>query len=621
MFKKYSILCIIIGIISSCQYAKNTTSITFEELKDFKTPSFFAVSPDGDKIAYVVGDSLFVGLIIEPDNAKSISSGLALESNNAVQFLVWSNVSNQLIFRRNSSEVVLSNVDGSQQQVLVGKETDLPLQTLLNFYMEGPRWSPNDRYLTFPAKSATQKVAQLWSYDLKEKKLYPITNESEMVVSHDWIDENHLVYSIGAFIGSKGAVKELTLSTGTKTLIAEGNESVFTQVNYNPNSELLFSNSSSYTPYLFIKSEEGIFEKYDHKLPRANYRAWSVNGKWLLGLTKQGLNYLPFKVHIDSSSFQIISSDLGTYGLETVRKQNGKSYVFYTKESGNLPKSILRAEFREDGDSLQNQEFLYNSVASFGNTVLPKAEIISWDQGSVRLSAQLFVPQQLKVKSPLILIPYANSYLNRFPNMDYFLEEGILLLTSRGYAVALANNSGGTNRNRKDKEYGPLELRDALGFLETVGNHAHVDTSTVALIGHSHGATMVGYFISHSNKFDAAIAINGAYDWSRQATEFAGRMYGFPYGMGGTPEELPEKYKQYSPIDNIGNITTPILLVAGEKDGQIPAVHAESFYQGLLNEGKDVEYLSFEGEEHLIEKNENQRLFWEKVVSFLAQRL
>jgi dipeptidyl aminopeptidase/acylaminoacyl peptidase len=488
--------------------------------------------------------------------------------------------------------------------------------------MEGPKWSPDDRYITFPAQvHDNQSTAQLWFYDTEEKIIEPKTFENKMIVSHDWIDEDHLVYGLGDFSGNSGAIKQKQLSTGIISVITSGEESIFNEVRYTSETGMLFASSSSFSPYLFKRDHTDLFKAYENKLPKAYYKAWSTDGNWLVGQHKVGMDYLPFKAHIDSTSYQKIDSEKGTILPQKVLRHDDKVYLYYSRESGTLPKSIFRAEISQNGKSLLNEEILITSTEAFADKLLPDAEIINWDQDSTKLSAQLFLPAQSTKKVPLVLIPYANTYLNRFPDMDYFLEKGILLLTSQGYAVALPNNSGGTNRRRQDKNYGSLELKDALGFLDAVGNHLKVDTSNVALMGHSHGATMVSYFISHSDRFDAAIGINGAYDWIRQANEFPGRMYGFPFGMGGTPVDLPEKYKSYSPLENVNLISTPILLVSGEKDEQIPSIHAQVFHQALLESGRKTKIIYFEDEGHLIEKEENQSVFWEEVLEFLNTHL
>jgi len=609
-------------MLCSCETTGQKTSITFDDLKELKTPSFFAVSPDGDKMVYAVGDSLYVKMLDDEDRVWAISAGMTSEATYANKFLAWSNESNRFVFRRNSDEIVVSNTDGSEQFSIAGGEGQTKLITLQNFYMEGPQWSPDDRFITFPAQPhAIQSTAQLWFYDTERETLHPKTIEDYMIVSHDWIDEDHLVYGMGGFSGNNGAVKLMEVSTGIITVIAYADESMFNEVRYTPETGMLFANSSSFTPYLFKRDQSGTFRVYENDLPRAYYISWSTDGTWLMGQHKVGMDYLPFKAYIDSSSYQKIESEAGTILLQQILRFDETDYLFYTRESGILPKSIFRAEISHNDSALINEKVFYNSKEAFAKKIMPDAEIINWKHDSVSLNAQLFLPSQVKEKVPLILIPYANSYLNQFPNMDYFLEKGILLLTSEGYAVALANNSGGTNSRRKDKEYGALELRDALGFLDVIKKHPRIDTSRVGLMGHSHGAAMVSYFATHSHRFDAVVGINGAYDWIMQANQFPGRMYGFPYGMGGMPDELPEKYKAFSPMENIGQLAVPVLLVAGEEDGQITAEHARNFQKKLEETGKKSELLYFEDEGHLIEKEENQRLLWDRVISFFERNL
>lgn len=611
------LLLIYLFLICSCQKSKNEVPIIFDDLTELKAPFLFSISPDGRKLAYASSDSLFTKIIDEKSETFLISDGMSSEISNANPFLAWSTDSESFIFRRDNEEIVIVDYRGEKEDVIVSADKGVKLQTLENFYIEGAVWSPNNRYITFPAKdNLTQSRSQLWSYDVVKKELVCLTSENNMIVSHDWVDENSLVYSIGAFIGQKGAIKLLELSSGDKTTLIEGKESVYNQLAYNSKSGLLFASSASYSPYLFKKESADIFTIQEHNLPPAYYSCWTLDGQHLLGRKKAGMNIRPFIIHVDSTSQQMLFAKEGIIGNQQIAKVGDKEYLFYSLESGNLPKSFFKAEISRSRQGITNDSYIYNGESAFEGKSLPKVEIISWLQDGETLTAQLFIPKFLKEKAPLVLIPYANTYTNRFPKLDYFLDQGVLLLLEKGYAVAFANNTGGTNRQRLDKDYGSRELRDALGFMQAVGNHANIDTSRVSLIGHSHGATMVSYFISHSTRFNKAVAINGAYDWILQANDFPGRMYGFPYGMGGTPIELPEKYDTYSPLENIDAIKTPILLITGKNDQQIPPIHGEKFYNALVMAGAQAEFMPFEDEGHLISKVENQRKLWAGILQF-----
>ena len=137
-------------------------------------------------------------------------------------------------------------------------------------------------------------------------------------------------------------------------------------------------------------------------------------------------------------------------------------------------------------------------------------------------------------------------------------------------------------------------------------------------VGHSHGATMVNYYLTHSNKFTGGISVNGASDWIAQAK--LETMTGLPGEMGGTPDNISEKYKAFSPIENMTSSMKPLLIVSGVKDSQIPVdINSDAFYKKGLEINLPVQFIQFTDEGHLILKTKNRLIFEKKVLSFLEE--
>jgi dipeptidyl aminopeptidase/acylaminoacyl peptidase len=196
------------------------------------------------------------------------------------------------------------------------------------------------------------------------------------------------------------------------------------------------------------------------------------------------------------------------------------------------------------------------------------------------------------------------------------MTRGIAALTSDGWAVVRPNTRG-ISSEEQSAGYGQVQLEDTLLLLDALAGSAIVDTSRVALFGHSHGATMVYYYLSHSDRFIGGIAFNGAADWVYQA-ELA-RMTGLPDGMGGAPDEIPEVYEAASPYANADAIRVPLLAIVGEGDRQIPPRNGRMMIDTLRALGLDAELIAFPDEDHWVRAPTNRRLFWERVSAFLAE--
>jgi dipeptidyl aminopeptidase/acylaminoacyl peptidase len=88
--------------------------------------------------------------------------------------------------------------------------------------------------------------------------------------------------------------------------------------------------------------------------------------------------------------------------------------------------------------------------------------------------------------------------------------------------------------------------------------------------------------------------------------------------MGGSPEEFPDKYRAYSPLENINNLKKPLLIIAGKKDTQIPyQINAVAFHEQATKNKKNTRLILFDDEGHLIQDPKNRKIFQKEVDDFL----
>lgn len=91
--------------------------------------------------------------------------------------------------------------------------------------------------------------------------------------------------------------------------------------------------------------------------------------------------------------------------------------------------------------------------------------------------------------------------------------------------------------------------------------------------------------------------------------------------MGGSPEEVPERYKKGSPINYIHNIRGKVLIVQGTRDPNVTPANVIAV-EGHLKANKIVyEKLIFEDEGHGIVKKKNQRTKMLRISNFFNQAL
>ena len=119
-----------------------------------------------------------------------------------------------------------------------------------------------------------------------------------------------------------------------------------------------------------------------------------------------------------------------------------------------------------------------------------------------------------------------------------------------------------------------------------------VDSSRVAVGGHSYGAFMTANLLAHSDLFKAGIARSGAYN--RTLTPFGFQAEERTYW------EAPEVYYQMSPFSFANKINEPLLLIHGEADsnpGTFP-LQSERLYNAIKGHGGYARYVLLPSESH-----------------------
>ncbi|KAF9230863.1 hypothetical protein BU15DRAFT_56780, partial [Melanogaster broomeanus] len=76
---------------------------------------------------------------------------------------------------------------------------------------------------------------------------------------------------------------------------------------------------------------------------------------------------------------------------------------------------------------------------------------------------------------------------------------------------------------------------------------------------------------------------------------------GIPYAPGTCVPVTPDVYKtlyEASPIAHVDSVRTPVLVIIGEGDRRVPPTQGRNYFHALKGRGREVEMLTFPGEEH-----------------------
>ncbi len=171
----------------------------------------------------------------------------------------------------------------------------------------------------------------------------------------------------------------------------------------------------------------------------------------------------------------------------------------------------------------------------------------------------------------------------------------VAVLAARGYMVFKPNYRGSTG-------YGDAVLRDMVGHyfrqahldvmtgVDDLIERGLVDGDRMAKMGWSGGGHMTNKIITHTDRFKAASSGAGAVNWISMYAQSDVRIYRTPW-FGGTPwqEDAPiDAYWNHSPLKDIYKVTTPTIVLVGEKDVRVPPPQSVELYRALKANGVDT---------------------------------
>jgi dipeptidyl aminopeptidase/acylaminoacyl peptidase len=416
----------------------------------------------------------------------------------------------------------------------------------------------------------------------------------------------------------RSVLVRIDLGTGERTVIADDPDADLENVAIAPDgSAVAFTRESFSTPQQapritlsclrFGEEPVAVAPSWD-RWPESV--RWSDDGSALLVTADQGGRCPLFRIPLAGDEVAQLTSDDFTY-TNVVAAPGG--VVFALRTSYAAPPHPVRIDL--DG-----------TVTALPCVNLPPlpgtlTEITAAAADGIAVRSWLVLPES-EEPAPLLLWIHGGP-LNSWNSWSWRWNPW--LLAARGYAIllpdpALSTGYGQDFIQRGWGAWGGPPFDDLMAATDAACAHPRIDAGRTAAMGGSFGGYMANWVAGHTDRFDAIVThaslwaldqfgatTDSAYYWRREMT--------------------PAMAMANSPHRFVGQISTPMLVIHGDKDYRVPIGEALRLFYELLTESglpansdgvSPHRFLYFPSENHWVLTPQHAKLWYEVVTGFLG---
>ncbi|MGW1973865.1 alpha/beta hydrolase family protein, partial [Streptomyces tubercidicus] len=215
---------------------------------------------------------------------------------------------------------------------------------------------------------------------------------------------------------------------------------------------------------------------------------------------------------------------------------------------------------------------------------------------------------------PLVTLVHGGPYARYADEFQFHIDlpPGQWLATA-GYAVFLPNPRGGEGHGHTFAAMvagaaGGAEWTDITEGIDLLIAEGVADPDRLGIGGWSHGGYMAAWAVGQTDRFKAAVMGAGVSDWGMLAAtgEWGPANESGVSGSVGWEGPGPHPHDRVSPVSYASRIHTPVLILHGEDDTNVPVGQAVLFHRALRHFGVEHEFVTYPREGHMIGERAHQ---------------
>lgn len=611
-------------------YVWNSVTKELTALSDNGSQQLATFSPDGERVAYVRDNNIFIKSLKFGSTSQATFDGKRNEIINGAPDWVYEEefgFSKAFWWSPNSEFVAFIKFD--EREV---PEFSFPMYAGMAPEYEQYKLYPGEERYKYPKAGEKNSIVQVMCYEIKTKKTIPVNigEETDLYIPRlKWSPDNDLAVMRLNRLQNQMDILYANPYTGetheiftekNKRYISEDFLDAFTYLE-NGNFVVLSERNGWSHLYLYDKQGVEIAQLTDGKFDVTEFYGYDAEKKvyYYQAAAESPLRREVYFISQDKKLKGKLSTMEGTN--RAVFSSNFKYYINYFSSS-KVPNYITLHETKKNQQIrfLQDNTVLKNTVA---NMKIPQLEFFTFKTSEgVELNGYMIKPTgfDLSKKYPVLMTQYsgpnsqsvADSWGRGVGWNEYLAQEGFLVVCvdPRGTAAR-----GEDFRKMTYMQIGKYESDDQVEAARYLTTLPYVDAGNIAIWGWSYGGFMTLLTMEKGGDlFKAGIAVAPVTSW-----RFYDSIYTERYMR--TPQVNAEGYDDNSPLSHAGDIKGRLLIIHGSADDNVHAQNTFEMTEKMVQAGVQFDMAIYTNRNHGIRGGNTTMHLYTKMTDFLKEQL
>ncbi|MCQ8879852.1 prolyl oligopeptidase family serine peptidase [Pseudoalteromonas shioyasakiensis] len=382
--------------------------------------------------------------------------------------------------------------------------------------------------------------------------------------------------------------------------------------------------ANNYDGQLYLLNSDGtqakaLSKNFDPAISQLNVLK---NGDAILKVTEQDTQQL-YLFDLSKSRFNKLNTKLDVVEQFSVAK-NRSPAILYSGTTASAPQQLKRLNINKN----RATTIWDSKPLAYTDTNIPKLEEFNFtNQQGVEIKGRVYLPTNLdkSKKYPALIYyyggtsPVSRGFTGRYP---------FNLWAENGYIVYVVQPTGATGFGQEFSAkhvnaWGEHTADDIIqGTQALLAHYSFIDNNRLGNLGASYGGFMTMLLATKTDMFSASIAHAGI----SNITSYWGQgWWGYLYSGEASKNSFPwnnsDLYSQRSPVFHADKVTTPLLLLHGDSDTNVPVGESHNMYTALKLLGKDVDLIEYRGADHQIFARDKRFNWWDTMLAYFDKHL